>query len=500
MSTSFLPPHSSAVSLSLMPPTTHPPVVGSWISYLVAEVGGCTQSAYDYHELLNAYSAGHVTATSLIYRPDVTGDRWVPLQSLPALTHELGIPYVPLAGEGNQAEGGWFYLDDDEGATVRVGDWEALRAAKDEGQLTEDSLVWKAGMTEWKRFKAVPQPASSSSSLHGRAATASSAPSTGQAAALASRIGEGAEGEEDGEEEEETKDDTKAEGPQPAQPAAGGAKRKRKKRKRAAAVVNTSIYVTGLPAELTEEEALDFFKKAGVIKEDVLTGEKKVRLHQDEQGRRKGDATVTYMFPASISLAFTLLDRAEIKPGHAVKVTEATFDPPPPSSAAPPPKTKVQLTLAKRRRENALSWVGDDSTFSSPLPPSVPTSTALGLRIVVLKRVFSPSEVATALNADAFFDDLCSDVGEELERTCGEVDKMTVYEHSEEGVLIVKFKAVEGAERCMERMKGRWYGGRQLQVEWFDGTDYSHKETEEETKRRLDRFGEELEKGGEEVG
>ena len=498
-STSSLHP-ASAVSLSLMPPTPHGhSIIGSWIPFLVAEVGGSTQSAYDYHELLNAFTAGHVTPTSLVYRADVTGDRWVPLQSLPALTHELGIRYVPLAGEG-EGDGGWFYLDDDANM-VRAGDWEALRAAREQGQLTEDSLVWRAGMAEWRHFKAVPQPTSSSPArplLAAPSSPAAAAVPTAAAPFTADDVKQDGD-EEDGEE-------AKTEGAQSAPSTAGGAKRKRKRKRRGGAVVNSAVYVTGLPVELTEEEAVDFFKKAGVLKEDVLTGEKKIRLHLDEQGRRKGDATVTYMFPASVPLAFTLLDGAEIKPGYPLKVTEATFDPPPSSSssssssAAPHKKTKVELTLKRRQKENALSWVGDDSSFSSPLPPSIPTSTALGLRIVVLKRVFSPTEAASSPDPDAFFDELCSDVGEEVERTCGEVDKMTVYEHSEEGVLIVKFKTAEGAERCVERMKGRWFGGRQLQVEWFDGTDYSKKETEEETKRRLDRFGEELEQGREEGG
>jgi len=39
---------------------------------------------------------------------------------------------------------------------------------------------------------------------------------------------------------------------------------------------------------------------------------------------------------------------------------------------------------------------------------------------------------------------------------------------------------------CIELMNGRWYGGRQLQAEFYDGkTDYRYKETEEEMKQRI---------------
>lgn len=35
-------------------------------------------------------------------------------------------------------------------------------------------------------------------------------------------------------------------------------------------------------------------------------------------------------------------------------------------------------------------------------------------------------------------------------------------------------------------MSGRWYGGRQLEAEFYDGkTDYRYKETEEERKERI---------------
>ena len=461
-----------------------------WSYFLVAEVGGSTQTQYDHHELLNAFSAGHVTATSLVFRPDITGNAWMPLQSIPALTHELGIAYVPLPppeGEQPGSADDWLYVDR-RGGTVRAGAWDALQSARQRGDIDDNSIVWRAGMPAWKTLsEASNAPAPSASAL-----ASSTDPSDPAREERTDGRGEG-EGEGAG-----------ADGG-----SAASAPRRRKKRKKPpSSAVNTSIYVTGLPPELSDTEAFDFFKKAGVIKEDVLTGERRIRLYQDEDGRRKGDGTVTYMFPASIQLALTLLDGAEIKPGFAVAVTEATFAPPSasssstassqPASAAPPPpkKTKVQLVLAKRQRENALSWVGDDSSFSSPLPPNTAASTALGLRIVVLKRGFSRAEVEASDDADAFFAELCSDIGEELERTCGEVEKMTVYEESEEGVLIVKFKAVEAAERCMTAMKGRWYGGRQLLVEWFDGTDYSRKETEEEQKRRLDKFGEELEHGG----
>ena len=241
-----------------------------------------------------------------------------------------------------------------------------------------------------------------------------------------------------------------------------------------------------------------------------------MKLYREEGGSGvgKGDATVNYMFRESVELALTLLDGAEIRPGYPVSVTEAKFDHAATARTAAAAaggqqggvgrvdmkRSKVDTILAKRQKEVALSWQGDDSSFYSSLPAttSSSSSTALGLRIVVLSRLFTPAEAAEASvdtdgDTDAFFEELTSDIGEELEARCGVIDKMTVYERSEEGVVVVKFKSVEGAERCVREMRGRKFGGREIGVEWWDGRDYSVRETVEEENERLARFAAALE-------
>ena len=491
-------------------------------SFLVAEVGGSSPTALSYHELVNAFAAGHVTATSLIYHPDVTAQQWLPLQSVPSVARALAVPFVPLplpaspalpfpastSAEGNRS---WYYVDT-QGRTVGPASAEELLAAAAAGLLTDGSLVWQDGMTAWKRRSEVTELRGSQPASNAGSDEEKQLPVTEMKAATAAR------GEEETKETaagDEDDDDDDGE-PEDAAPAAAGQRKhssstavssaypvpKRKKGKRKRPSSSSSVYATGLPADLSESEAFDFFRKGGVIREDVLTGEKRIRLYSDASGRRKGDALVSYMFPDSVPLAITLLDGAEIRPGCPVSVTEASFQQSAASSQPAPvaaKKSKVELTLAKRRKELALSWEGDDSTFSSPLLPaaaSSSSSSAVGLRIVVLKHCFSPSEVPSSpTESDAFFSELTSDIGTELERRCGEVEKLTVYEHSDDGVLIVKFASCEAAERCVDVMKGRFYAGRALQVEWFDGTDYSKRETAEEERRRLEEFGAALEAG-----
>ena len=483
--------------------------------FLVAEVGGSEQTQYNLYELTNAFVAGAITARSLIYRPDLTGQQWLPLASShPTITAALDIPFVaiPQSAAATATTAGalaspsstpavWYYVDSQQ---QRVGPLTAdsLHALHKVGSITDATLVWHDGLMEWLPWKQAALE------------TETGADDGKQQQHDAERE----ESDDSGENKQEQPNSGHAAGPNSSDSLTTASEpqhnHRRKKRKKAPSAP-TSIYATGLPPDTTVDEALQFFRKAGVIREDVKTNEKRIKLYRDEAtGVGKGDATVNYMFSESVALALTLLDGAEIRPGWEVRVSEAKFE-----AAATgrgqqsgsqgtdrsEKRNKVETILAKRQKEVARSWQGDDSTFHSPLLPttsaattgSTSTSSSAGLRIVVLSHLFTPSEALAAADeqdsTDSFFEELISDIGCELEARCGEVDKMTVYEHNEDGVVVVKFKQVEAAERCVREMRGRRFGGREIGVEWWDGRDYSVRETAEEEKARLERFAAALE-------
>ncbi len=58
--------------------------------------------------------------------------------------------------------------------------------------------------------------------------------------------------------------------------------------------MNTFIYISGLPLDITEDELKQFCSKAGILRIDLNTGSEKIKIYKDETGIPKGDAAVSF--------------------------------------------------------------------------------------------------------------------------------------------------------------------------------------------------------------
>ena len=268
----------------------------------------------------------------------------------------------------------------------------------------------------------------------------------------------------------------------------------------------TSVYCENLPRDATLERVENFFSKCGQIKQDPATLMPKIKLYKEEGSNEfSGNALVTYLLRPSVELALTVLDGAKFElVGEEVKVTEADFSKSKGAAGgdggeensddakkkadkyAHVPKEEIRknAALLKRKAERQLGWDGFDDEHD-------PTKT-----MVVLRNIYDETDLEEAikdgLNAQTFSDELKEDVAEECQAKCGKVENAYV---NANGIVTVRFKEPESADTCLHLMHNRWFGGKQIKAELWNGIEkfiglknIEKKETEEEEKRRLDAY------------
>ncbi|XP_051886242.1 HIV Tat-specific factor 1 [Pristis pectinata] len=235
---------------------------------------------------------------------------------------------------------------------------------------------------------------------------------------------------------------------------------------------NTSVYVTGLPPDITPDEFVELMSKFGIIIQHPETEEYKIKLYKDKEGNLKGDGLCSYLKKESIDLAVKFLDETEVR-GYKLHVEAAKFEMKGEFDASKKKKKsrdyKKKLLLQKKQ----LDWRPEKKAGQSRLRSE---------RVVILKKMFHPKD---------FEDDpmVLNEIREDLRLECekfGQVKKLLLFDRHPDGVASVAFKEPEQADQCKLVLNGRWFGGRQITAETWDGVmDYQIEETVKERENRL---------------
>ncbi|XP_064422632.1 HIV Tat-specific factor 1 isoform X2 [Latimeria chalumnae] len=239
---------------------------------------------------------------------------------------------------------------------------------------------------------------------------------------------------------------------------------------------NTNVYVS----DITSDEFVEVMSKCGIIMRDCQTEEYKVKLYKDKDGNLKGDGLCCYLKRESVELALKLLDEYDIR-GYKIHIEVAKFQLKGQYDAK---KKKKKIKDYKKRllqQQKQLDWRPEKKLGTSRLRHE---------RVLIIKNMFHPKE---------FEDDplVLNEIREDLQTECekfGQVKKILVFDRHPDGVASVSFKEAEEGDSCKKVLNGRWFGGRQLIVETWDGvTDYQIEETSREREERLKVWGSYLE-------
>lgn len=297
--------------------------------------------------------------------------------------------------------------------------------------------------------------------------------------------------------------------------------------------ISTSIRVENLPPNVTAEEISGYFtRRCGIIKRG-LDGEERIKIYRPERETAGAAAIVTFSLRPSVELAIDLYDQSEFAPGYFIAVTEAggarggeeaeatggettatktantTTAAEDKNQSHPRYETEEARKKAARTRylqeRHLLSWAEEeeDEEESEENEEQGETEKARAhhestkaLRVVVLKHVFDPAEMAK--EGERLARELHEDLVEGFAAEDVRAEQITLFKRHPEGIVVVRLRTAAEAARTVRSMHNRFFDGRRIKASMWDGvTLYGSPEDREEERRaearRIEDFAKWLE-------
>ncbi|KAL1604459.1 hypothetical protein SLS59_003651 [Nothophoma quercina] len=228
---------------------------------------------------------------------------------------------------------------------------------------------------------------------------------------------------------------------------------------------NRAIYVSNLPRDTNETEIEDEFKKYGIIDQGA-DGNKRIKMYKDEEGNFNGDCLIVYFKKESVDLAIRMMDeyylRIEDQSQGTIRVKEADFsykkhkD----GDEIASKLTRKDKKASERNRAELNRKLAEWSDNEEEVAETFAPKKNKWAKVCILKYAFTLAELD---EDDAAILEIKEDMREEAE-TFGDVTNVTLYDKEEDGIITVRFKEFESAEKFKDAIHGRHFGGRKLEV------------------------------------
>lgn len=227
--------------------------------------------------------------------------------------------------------------------------------------------------------------------------------------------------------------------------------RERKKLKREAGIwtrakTNPNVYISGLPEDVTVQELVTLFKRAGQLKLDIESGEPKVRLYGN------GDGLVSFVHVESVQIAIDQLNEYELRPGTLICVQQADFSQPGPQDSGSTQMSLEELRekaqLNREHRQKLINFYRRERQLRTAWDPTEISAVRNRLHsIVVFQNCFDPRRG----EVDYEF------IESQVQKFCsafGEIKMIKSIRNSLDGFICVKFSVFSSANACVAASTG----------------------------------------------
>lgn len=227
---------------------------------------------------------------------------------------------------------------------------------------------------------------------------------------------------------------------------------------------NRAIYVTNLPRDTNVNEIEEAFKKFGIIDQGT-DGSKRIKMYTDDEGNFNGEALIVYFKKDSIKLAVDMMDdywfRIEDQSNGTIRVKEADFsykrnkD----GDQIASKLTRKDKKASERNRADLNRKLAEWSDNEEEVAETFAPKKNKWAKVVIVKKAFTLAELD---EDEAAYLDIKDDFRVEAEKH-GSVTNVTLFDKEQDGVMTVRFREFEAAEKFRNATHGRWFDHRQLE-------------------------------------